>query len=253
MIILFVVLTFTLFKLKSIKFEFHNQTTLYAEDTMQAQMIKDAKFPSFASVLFLKKSEPKNILEKLNPYLKIHNIETVFPDSLVIHASEREETFSVLGLNSTYFICDTDFKVLRKQTNQSYVSMQDNPILLTGVIPINFDAEEGDFLRFEKNLALIKSISPSLLLNNRNVSQQKAIYSKIEVAVLASQNYVLKLYNFDNFLTIIEKPLNNLASKLQIAFACYPQIPVEKIKTHHLEIFETNSGVIDNRLTENKI
>ena len=95
--------------------------------------------------MFLGKKKYVEIIEKQNPYIKVVNIETVFPNSLVINAVKRTETFVVKQKDNSYAIIDEDWKVLKVVS--SFVNTSSNAILLNNIE--EFDVlEEGDFLPY---------------------------------------------------------------------------------------------------------
>ena len=144
---LLVLLAFTLFSLRSIKVDYRT-STLNLTATEQ-EIIDSADFKMNTSVLFHGKKGYINKIESAFPYIKVVNIETVFPSRFVIHVAEREEIYAFEG-ESGYLICDDEFKILKIES-----SFQNDAILLNGVSFKGVE-KEGEFLEVE-NFPLVYS------------------------------------------------------------------------------------------------
>ena len=139
----FLILCWTLFGLSSVSIEFETTTknlTLSDEEIVEA-----GRFRYGASVLFEGKQKyidnlnAKSAENEKFAYLKVVNIETVFPNRFVVHVAEREELFAV-EYDTQFLICDRDFRVLK------FSSTQENAILLKGLQILNSSVSVGDFL-----------------------------------------------------------------------------------------------------------
>ena len=144
---LFVLLAFTLFSLRSIKVDYRT-STLNLTATEQ-EIIDSADFKMNTSVLFHGKKGYINKIENAFPYIKVVNIETVFPSRFVVHVAEREAIYALKG-ESGYLICDDEFKILEIEK-----TFQNDAILLSGVSYKGIE-KEGEFLNVE-NFPLIYS------------------------------------------------------------------------------------------------
>ena len=109
------ILFWTLFGLSSVSVEFASSLenlTVSAEEIVEA-----GQFRMGSCVLFEgKRKSVEKIYAKAkeNPnfaYIRVLNIETVFPNKFVIHVAEREELFAV-NYNGQTLICDRDLRVL---------------------------------------------------------------------------------------------------------------------------------------------
>lgn len=197
-----VILMFTLFSVGPVEINFKNQTTIFAEKNTQEQVIDSAKLPYGTTIFALNKNKIKNNLESRNPYLKVVNIETVFPNKIIIHCAEREEVVIVETANDKYFICDQDLKILEKVTALNQV--QGSPIFLTGVNILNNGAQIGEFLQFSEGENIIKSALGSLVANGKKIADCKGMFKKLELGF--DTNYftlkneeVLTFTTYDNF------------------------------------------------------
>ncbi len=174
-------LFWTLFGLSKVTVSF--STTLENLTVSKQEIIKVGKFRKGASVLFENKKKSIKRIEdyvsknKNFAYIKIENIETVFPNKFVIHISEREELFAV-SYEEKFLICDRDLRVLN--ILDKFESSQNNAILLEGLTIKNKTVEIGDFLKTEENS--IKKLYSAFVSNNRNLNEQRSKFEKLELS-----------------------------------------------------------------------
>ena len=229
LVLLVVIMSFTLFAVGKVEVRFKNNTQIFTEESKTA-IAKHEAIKFGTPIYTLNKKQLINELEKDKPYLKVINIETVFPNKIIIHCAEREETYAVKAGDRKYFICDSEFKVLTIRPN--YTSTQDNAILFLGlenIIENTNRVNEGEFLEFstQKDKDLLISIGQALLLNNKTVSDQRALIKTIELDSClyhAINQPYLKITDYNDFVANIFIPDNNLATKIQIYFASVSQV-----------------------------
>lgn len=114
------VLSSPVFKLKIIQVNFLNaenkeitfsKNKVYNTSQKIDSLIDSAGFNYNSLIFLIDKKQYINKLENKNPYLKLVNISTVFPNKLIVWAKEREKIFCVKsGINS--LIIDSNFKIL---------------------------------------------------------------------------------------------------------------------------------------------
>lgn len=165
-----ILLLFTLFSLKNVAVDFRTSTTNLTAS--QEEIIEKGDFAYNSPVIFHSKKGYTKRLEEAYPYIKVINIETVFPNKFIIHVSEREEVFAIASQEG-FYICDQEFKVLRKTENFS--SQSSNAILLSG-ITIKEEKVEGEFLKIENYADIFSAFVES----NRLLFEQKALVKEIE-------------------------------------------------------------------------
>lgn len=245
-IILLITLTFTVFTLKSATLTFHNATTLFAEEQTKNDIIEKANFKYGHTVLFMDKQGYVNSLEKEFPYLEVINIETVFPNKFNLHCNEREELFAIEYADGHY-ICDADLKILK--TEQSFENSQNNPILLTTYQAPTNTFSAGDFLDVPE-INILKNISPSFELTNRNISKQMALIKSIKIIntidlnnALSKTNYGLEITTFNDIKTIITVANEKLQYKINMFCAILSQDI--NPTTHYFYIYENSNGNIE--------
>lgn len=194
------ILFWTLFGLSKVTVSF--STTLENLTATEQEIVSAGGFRKGASVLFEgKKKSIRKIEEYVSQnenfaYIKIENIETVFPNKFVIHISEREELFAIPTADR-FLICDRDLKVLR--ITKTHENSQTNAILLEGLTIKNEAVKVGDFLDCEeKNITKLYS---AFVQSNRNLNEQRSKFERIEVSQyedsFTKKEYVaLELYTF---------------------------------------------------------
>ena len=169
-IVLLVTLSLTTFSLHSVKVDFRTSTENLT--ATEEEIINAGDF-SKGCVFFYNKNKAKDKIEKQYPYIKIINIETIFPNSFVIHVAERGEVFVVKKDGQAIYL-DENLKVL-KVAEEEFVSDQSNPILLTGV-EVSEGVKAGDYVT-SKTYADTYS---AFLQSNLNLGMQKEIFKEIE-------------------------------------------------------------------------
>lgn len=196
-----IILMFTLFALKSVELEFKTETLNISYD--QQEDIKQKTHEYGGSVLFIGKEKIVNDLENQFPYLKIVNIETVFPNKLIIHCAEREELFVINSQNKFYYV-DEELKLLKISdiNDNTCISLNFEDIILDDSLNppsykiVNLDlnlsnAKEGQFIKLINNdggvflLNKLEDISKFILTafeqNNRQIDIVKQQFKEFEI------------------------------------------------------------------------
>ena len=175
------ILFWTLFGLRSITVSF--STTLENLTVSEEEIVQAGEFNKGACVLFEGKEKSIRKIEQYVSknenfaYIKVLNIETVFPNKFVIHIAEREELFAIPFLEN-FLICDRELRVLRSV--EDYISDQSNAMLLEGLTIKNEEVEIGDFLDVEETG--IKTLYSAFVENNRNLNEQRGKFEKITLS-----------------------------------------------------------------------
>ncbi len=255
-ILILLILAFTLFGLKKIEFNALNSTDIFSSSQTQEEAIQISKFKKNSCVLFLNKKIATQNLEKNYPYIKIINIETKFPNKIVIHYAEREEVFAIQNGVDKFFITDDELKILRIVENaEGYTSTRQNPILMCGFEVENANVKRGDFLKIKNHDELVRNISKSLLLCNRDVVEQKSLFKQVSLKysetqdVLSGEGDYLEIVDFNNFVANFYSPSKSTTKKFQVYFAGMTEVIPYYIATHYMEIYTKSTGEIFCKLT----
>ena len=216
-------------QLKKVDINFKNQAMIFTEQSKES-IANNSAIKKGISIFTVNKKNITQQLEKDYPYLKVINIETVFPNKIIIHCAEREETYAVKASDTKYFICDAEFKVLNITT--TYYNEQYNPILFLGlenIITNSNRVNAGEFLEFSSEEEILKNIGTSLLKTNKTVSMQRGLIKEIELTssidVFTAKNMpYLIIKDFNDFQTNIYRIDSLLAEKFQYMFASWSQV-----------------------------
>ena len=250
-----VILCFTLFRTHDILISFHNQTTIFSSDDKQSELINSAKINTSQPIFSLNKKHIISNLELNNPYLKIINIETVFPNKLVIHCAEREEMFCIKANGDLYYICDDELKILSITRTVSFE--QGNAVLLEGVNVLNTGAGTGEILELSSGGDVIKTISNAFAHSNKNITDIKGMFKnlmlKYEYNVYTSRmEPTLEFTTYDNFVINVRNAKSFLATKLNLLLSVVPQKP-EYYSTHTLLIDINPNNISEQHVILEKI
>lgn len=245
----------TLFALSSVSVSFESTTKNL--NVSEEEIVQAGGFRYGATVIFEGK---KKSIAKINnyvsqnenfAYLRVINIETVFPNKFVIHVAEREELFAVEH-DSQFLICDRDFRVLRSE--QSFASEQDNAILLKGLDIKNEEISVGDFLDIGQTS--MKDFYSVMLRNNRNLAQQIGKFKQIELDTyqdsLTKIEYIsMKLTTFQGREFLVNNIDFAFENKVQLMFAVESSMFNQKVdesgiivdsKDNPMYVVKTESG-----------
>lgn len=216
-ILLIILLSFTLFSLRTVKVDYktsHSYITATSEE-----IIKTSKIKYGGTVFFRNKQKYIQNIEKEYPYVKVINIETVFPSKMIIHISERQEVY-VIEIGEHFYICDEEFKVLK--ITDSFSSNQSNAILLKGINVKEKNYAESDKLIIDG----FANIYKGLYENNRTLGEQQYLikdieFSKENVEVLEKEilNAQINLFNGQKF--IIKNCTYGLKYKMNMFIEVY--------------------------------
>ena len=111
-----IVINSTLFTLQGISMNWLTSKYML-QDIKDYEIAEDIKLGQ--SIFLLNKDEIAKKLEKSNPYLRVIQLETKFPNKLVVHCAERESLYAIKISSNEYVVLDELGKVLTITNNQS--------------------------------------------------------------------------------------------------------------------------------------
>ena len=238
-IVLIVVLSSAIFCLKSVEINFMSNTINLTN--RETQIVESGKFKYNQSMFFVNKKQYIKTLEKENPYIKVINIETIFPNKLVINAVERNELFVIKsyeeGSFKNYLVLDNELKILNNLTEfeNNYL----NPIL------INIESEQvetniaGEKLENSYN-EILNTLATELYAYNKNPLILKANFEEITINFENKNNIQIKMRSGVN---IILKDMNNkLMEKFMLALSYYNNL--EDATQGIITTYENNNGEV---------
>ncbi len=248
LIVLGIILFFTAFSLKNADIKFETTNEIYDTQTLSNDIKENCEIDFGKSVFLMDKKKTILSIEKNYPNLKVINIETKFPSSVLIHLALRQQLFAFERDGQTY-ICDEELKVL--EIKQDYLSTKSNAILVEGKTPTNEgEIKEADFLEFEGfDTANFKKIYLALFRNNRNKLESMAYFKttsfekRINPESFADETTLI-LKSHSDFVYQIFDYENRLESKFNKLFACDYTIEGFNRAEYELLIYDNSKGEI---------
>lgn len=241
MIAVCLILCWTLFGLSAVEVSFDSTTKKLILN--ESEIVEAGEFRYGACVLFEgKKASIQKIEQACEKnenfaYLRVKNIETVFPNKFVVHVEEREELFAV-ECEDKFLLCDRDLRVL--DVLDEFSSTAENAILLKGLQIKNFDIKIGDFLNVEQNA--IKKFYSYMIESNRSLSEQIGKFKQIELQTYVDPN------NNKEYVSLVLKTFQNrdfVINNIDFAFSA----KVNKMFSVETAIYSQNIDEEGNILT----
>ncbi len=118
-VLLIVILSSTLFTLKTVDVEFRTANNKYLNETQIDQIVSSGQFPMKKNIFFANLDKSINLIEKNNPYVKVINIERKFPSSATINIVERAPAVKVYKSANQCYILDEELKILNIVNNEN--------------------------------------------------------------------------------------------------------------------------------------
>lgn len=210
-----VVLSSAIFALNSVSINFLETPNILLNK--EQEIIDSANFAYGSNVLFLGKKGYISAIEKANPYIKVSNIQTVFPNKFVIHCTERQEVFAIQQKNGTFAIVDEELKVLK--TQNEFLNTTTNAILLSDLGEID-NYQAGDFISLnERQSALVTATFHSLREWKLSYETLKEKVESFEVDYKRENQILLQLRS--NVKIIVKDANISNSDKLNLAFSTY--------------------------------
>lgn len=229
LLLLCVILSFTLFRVHSVKLEFQNETDIFASEESKDKVIKSSGISYSTPIFGVNKTQMVQNLEKENPYIKVVNIETVFPNRLVVHCAQREETFAIKIGEMLYYIVDDELKILDIKRQSDYISSNINASLLSGATVLNPSADKGEFLHLgDGEEDVISDLMVAFAYNNKTISDFKAMIKNVDISygndfyTTLKTEINLNLTTFDDFEIDLLIARSNLVQKINIMLSLVP-------------------------------
>lgn len=220
-IVLIVVLSSTIFCLKSVEINFVSNTINLTDK--QSEIIETTDFKYNQSIFFVNKENYKKQIEQNYPYIKVVNIETVFPNKLIVNALERNELFVIKTYEENsfknYLVLDDELKIL--SSTQSFTNTHLNPILIT---------TEGEFTPtnlvgqnlLSTNNELIKNLAVELYAYNSSPLILKANFEEINLNYENVGNVRIKMRSGVEI--ILKDAGVRLSEKFMLALSYYNEL-----------------------------
>lgn len=238
-IVLFVVLSSTVFTVKKIEVNWLSSKNELFEISNKT-IVSESGLNYGTNVFFVGKQSSVDKLEKKYPYIKIENIETVFPNKLIIHAQERQEVFAV-NLEGCHLILDSQFKVLKKVSGE-FISSSTNAILIGG--DFNFSQDAGEKLTITQNMVSLAYLEDGFY-KNRDENETSQNLTLMKNFLKSVQCFDTKLI-FQTFLGVkieIYNPTLSLQKKVAMLNYVFSTLDENQKQTGTIIIGDRNGKV----------
>jgi len=194
------------------------------------------------NIMLLKNSEISSILKDYT-YLKVTEINKVYPNTITIKIVERKEIFAVLK-DQNYYMIDIDgFVLSKKSVNQNNIDNQSNIILQ---VEGNFnvgeyaDITDNDLFECLLNISKLtdtffKSINPNDYI--RNTLKKISIVNDMNINLIMSEGLVVS----------ITDAKNKAEEKLSVALTSYNLLSPEQKAAYNAKIIvicDINNNII---------
>lgn len=236
-----VVLSSTVFSLKSVDVNFLAGTSII--NNSKDEIIDSAQFKFNESIFFVGKKNYANKIEQANPYVRVVNIETKFPNKLVIHVAERQECYVVKLATNKYAVTDEYMKVLR--ILDVYQNNESNAIEIKNSGLSNQSVSAGDFFKLDDDY--LTQVFKSFREWNLDYSALKQKITSIELNYEKPDKLLVNMRSGVQIL--IENSKFQLSDKLNLAFSFYD---TKKDKNGN-DVDYTQNGIILITESDNKI
>ncbi len=218
-----IALTVSVFKVRKISIDGNYATSINAEQ--KSEICSKTFFPLNSSIFFVNKHEIISKLELENPTIYVVNIETKFPDTLIVHTELRTEMFSVKVTEDEFYSVDKTGKVLQKYFSDP------NLISVKGLSETSLaDLAVGKNIQNLSERAEIYNVFLGFYACNYEETNFRTLIKRIE---LTDNKLTIITYNGLSVGTSfeIENPNANLINKTIYAIRTYEAISTEQ-KTH---------------------
>ncbi len=193
-------------------------TTKVNTNITSEELLSDSNLKFGKSIFSINKNSATSSIEKNNPYIKVVNVETVFPNKLIFHIAEREELFVVKLLNN-YLILDEDGKVLA--VDDSYVNTAENAILLQNININESVSQNNNDTQYQAGNFVAKTSNIKNLVTVLKEWKTSNVHLKAHIISIVGDGENL-IFNMRCGLTIkIFKSSISLSDKVNLAFSIY--------------------------------
>ena len=237
---MFVVLSSAIFSLKYVELNFMLETNVLTGQ--EESIIEGGSFRYGENVFFSNKANYIKNLEKSCSYIKVINLETKFPNKIIIHAIERNECFVIKLKNNKYAVVDEDMKVLKLL--DVYNNTANNGIAILNSDLKEQNLEAGDF--FEVDNDYYKVLFDSFREWKNDYEQIKEKVESIEVNYNKEDQLLIKMRSGVKIL--IQKSSNQMSEKINYAFSIYDTKQVDGENVDYTQngtiyIYETQTAI----------
>ncbi|MEG1710554.1 MAG: hypothetical protein RR054_04080 [Clostridia bacterium] len=236
-IALLIVLNCTVFTVKNVDFVFKNQNnqTIDAPTGLDKQAMLECLYAfKGKNILFMKKSDVRNVVESKFCKIKVIDVVKQFPDSMTMYFIQRQNAFYYIDDNNVYYVCDNEMRII-EVTNAA----------TSGIRLLGIKNEElgelklGGFFNFKKDSQwkndIYLTISKVFWQLGYDYGQQGNLFSLINIEKsVQGDNYTLTLETTVNGEFVLANPTVNLTKRLVAAYGVFCDDKAAKDATYYI-------------------
>ena len=207
LIIMIVVLSSTVFSLSRVDVSFVEVPTNFSIQDANA-IIESGDFDYGSSIFLVNKNKHTEKIESEFPNLKVVNIETRFPNRLMIQVVERQEYLALYNTNQNiYYVVDGDMKILRVVDNLDAVSNVAKCIITQDLQ----NYENGDFIALDNETTILNDLCSAFW---RCGYSEKEMNALVKSVYYDNVNNEIVISTYCKYWFTIKAPKEKLAEKL---------------------------------------
>ena len=237
-IVLIVVLSSTIFSVRNVNLIWYNTHTGILANLTNETALKTSGAES-KSVFILDKEKITENLEKEYPYLRVINLEVVWPNNLNLHVIQRQEVYALPISNGRFAITDEYFKVL--DIVNTFNSINTNAILINTDAFINTDAQIADTLDIFGD-AVYLNVYNAFLQLSRTLADMRAIVASCELT-----ETTLTIHTHFDSIIELDKPFANTSAKMRLAIKTFDLLTTEDYKDSTIQVFVNDDNELEAR------
>ena len=215
-VVTIVTLSFTLFTVQNFKIDMRTGSSY---DYNEQEIFASSQLQTGKNIFFLNKTQASSNIEKAYPYLKVINIETQFPSTLVFHLAERQAFYAVRSGEGWLYL-DEDLKVL-----ESVAAPENVVVVEAGLNSGALITAELAAAGYGKVMAVPGNInSPYSIGSNKLISDGVA-----PVVVIGDVLESMGIYEVDNGDNNLESVLGNAEKEVYMEIKFGEEISVDEV------------------------
>lgn len=207
LIILVVILSSTIFSLSKVELSFAEIPTTYSSKDSE-DIIKSGKFKYGKSIFLVSKKQHIQNIEESYPRLRVLNIETRFPNKLVVSVIERQDFLALYNVGvDKYYIVDGQMKILRIVNDEASVGTVTKCMVTQNLNAYTF----GEFIKYDNEINILASLQDAFWRCGYSEKQANQWVKSVYVDTLKDE---IVISSYCKFRITIKAPTEKLAEKL---------------------------------------
>ncbi len=207
LIILVVVLSSTIFSLSKVELSFAEIPTLYSSKDSE-EILNSGKFKQGQSIFLVSKKQHIKNIEENYPRLRVLNVETRFPNKLVVTVIERQDFLALYNSGvDKYYIVDGQMKVLRIVNDSASIGTISKCLVTQNLSSYTF----GDFIKYDNEIKILASLQEAFWRCGYSEKQANQWVKSVYVDSLKNE---LIINSYCKFRMTIKSPTDKVSEKL---------------------------------------